>query len=132
MGRAPADEVQDRSQGACKWLPEVLAFHREDLITNGRLEGQNNKLGVLKRIAYGFVNADNFGQERCCGALPCHHYRAVWGSFPTKSRGTMLFRPFLSRLLGVGPHRFQFLACRASALPLRVAGVAGPRGDAHF
>ncbi len=44
-----------------KWLPGVLAFHREDLITNGRLEGQNNKLGVLKRIAYGFVNADNFG-----------------------------------------------------------------------
>jgi hypothetical protein len=24
------------------------------------LEGINNKLGVLKRIAYGFVNADNF------------------------------------------------------------------------
>ena len=25
-----------------------------------RLEGANNKLGVLKRIAYGFVTADNF------------------------------------------------------------------------
>jgi transposase len=42
------------------WLPEILAFHRCGHVTNGRLEGQNNKLGVLKRIAYGFVNADNF------------------------------------------------------------------------
>jgi transposase len=41
-------------------LPEILAFHRCGRVTNGRLEGQNNKLGVLKRIAYGFVNADNF------------------------------------------------------------------------
>jgi len=44
-----------------QWLPEILAFHTCDRITNGRLEGANNKLGVLKRIAYGFVNADNFG-----------------------------------------------------------------------
>jgi transposase len=42
------------------WMPEILAFHRCGRVTNGRLEGQNNKLGVLKRIAYGFVNADNF------------------------------------------------------------------------
>lgn len=42
------------------WLPEILAFHRCGRVTNGRLEGQNNKLVVLKRIAYGFVNADNF------------------------------------------------------------------------
>ena len=44
-----------------KWLPEILAFHRENHISNGRLEGQNNKLGVLKRIAYGFVKGGNFG-----------------------------------------------------------------------
>jgi len=56
-----------------KWLPEILAFHREGRITNGRLEGQNNKLGVLKRIAYGFVNPDNFGARALLGALPCHH-----------------------------------------------------------
>jgi transposase len=43
-----------------KWLPEILAFHRCGRVSNGRLEGQMNKLGVLKRIAYGFVNADNF------------------------------------------------------------------------
>jgi len=40
--------------------PEIFAYHRTGRITNGRLEGTNNKLGVLKRIAYGFVNADNF------------------------------------------------------------------------
>jgi transposase len=43
-----------------KWVPEILAFHNCGRITNGRLEGQNNKLGVLKRIAYGFRNANNF------------------------------------------------------------------------
>ncbi|MGI8516724.1 MAG: transposase, partial [Acidimicrobiia bacterium] len=31
-----------------------------DRATNGRIEGTNNKLGVLKRIAYGFVNVTNF------------------------------------------------------------------------
>lgn len=54
-------EFKDVLKVLVKWLPEILAFHRENHITNGRLEGQNNKLGVLKRIAYGFVNADNFG-----------------------------------------------------------------------
>ncbi len=48
------------AQGAGTVAAEILAFHRCGRITNGRLEGTNNKLGVLKRIAYGFVNADNF------------------------------------------------------------------------
>ena len=43
-----------------KWAPEIFAFHRTGRITNGRLEGTNAKLGVLKRMAYGFVNASNF------------------------------------------------------------------------
>lgn len=43
-----------------QWLPEIIAFHRCNGISNGRLEGANNKVGVLKRIAYGFVNVDNF------------------------------------------------------------------------
>ena len=43
-----------------EWLPEILAFHGQGGISNGRLEGTNNKVGVLKRIAYGFVNVDNF------------------------------------------------------------------------
>ncbi len=59
-GDAPIPEFKTVLQALAQWLPEILAFHRCDRITNGRLEGANNKLGVLKRIAYGFVNADNF------------------------------------------------------------------------
>ena len=43
-----------------EWGDEILAFHDTDRATNGRIEGTNNKLGVLKRVAYGFVNVDNF------------------------------------------------------------------------
>ena len=42
------------------WADEIFNFHDAGRITNGRLEGTNNKLGVLKRIAYGFVNIHNF------------------------------------------------------------------------
>src|SRR5690606_27976830 len=41
------------------WGDEIFAFHDTDRASNGRLEGINGKLGVLKRVAYGFVNADN-------------------------------------------------------------------------
>lgn len=57
---APIPEFRSVLKAFAQWLPEILAFHRCGRITNGRLEGTNNKLGVLKRIAYGFVNADNF------------------------------------------------------------------------
>ena len=57
---APIPEFRSVLKALAQWLPEILAFHRCGRITNGRLEGTNNKLGVLKRIAYGFVNADNF------------------------------------------------------------------------
>ncbi|MDP3984450.1 MAG: ISL3 family transposase [Acidimicrobiia bacterium] len=43
-----------------EWGDEIFAFHDTDRATNGRIEGTNNKLGVLKRIAYGFVNTTNF------------------------------------------------------------------------
>jgi transposase len=39
---------------------EIFNFHDTGRATNGRLEGTANKLGVLKRFAYGFVNACNF------------------------------------------------------------------------
>jgi len=45
------------------WGDEIFAYHNADRITNGRLEGTNAKLGVLKRIAYGFVSADNFAHR---------------------------------------------------------------------
>ena len=43
-----------------EWGDEIFAFHETDRATNGRIEGTNNKIGVLKRIAYGFVNTTNF------------------------------------------------------------------------
>ena len=58
--QVPIPEFRSVLKALAQWLPEILAFHRCGRATNGRLEGQNNKLGVLKRIAYGFVNADNF------------------------------------------------------------------------
>ncbi|HWB87946.1 MAG TPA: transposase [Acidimicrobiia bacterium] len=39
---------------------EIFAFHETDRLTNGRIEGTNNKLGVLKRVAYSFTNTTNF------------------------------------------------------------------------
>lgn len=43
-----------------EWGDEIFAFHDTDRATNGRIEGTNGKLGVLKRVAYGFVNVANF------------------------------------------------------------------------
>ena len=43
-----------------RWAPEIFSFHRSGRWSNGRLEGTNNKLGVLKRTAYGFTNTLNF------------------------------------------------------------------------
>ena len=42
------------------WAPEIFAFHKGGRWSNGKMEGTNNKLGVLKRMAYGFTNASNF------------------------------------------------------------------------
>ena len=42
------------------WGDEIFVFHDTDRTANGRFEGTNNKLGVLKRVAYGFVNPANF------------------------------------------------------------------------
>lgn len=50
------------------WFSEIRAYHQTGPVSNGRLEGINNKLGVLKRIGYGFTNATNFSHR---GALVC-------------------------------------------------------------
>jgi transposase len=42
-----------------EWSAEIFAFHATERATNGRQEGLNNKIGVLKRVAYGFVNERN-------------------------------------------------------------------------
>ncbi len=39
---------------------EILAWHHTDRASNGRIEGTNNLLQVLRRTAHGFTNPDNF------------------------------------------------------------------------
>lgn len=56
----PLLEFEKLTQTLLEWGDEIFAFHDADRITNGRIEGTNNKLGVLKRVAYGFVNPTNF------------------------------------------------------------------------
>lgn len=56
----PLDEYETLIETLSTWGNEIFAFHDTGRVSNGRIEGTNNKLGVLKRIAYGFVNANNF------------------------------------------------------------------------
>jgi transposase len=56
----PLAEFDRLTEVLLDWGDEIFAFHTCDRVTNGRIEGTNNKIGVLKRVAYGFVNVDNF------------------------------------------------------------------------
>jgi transposase len=56
----PLPEFDRLIEALLEWGDEIFAFHETDRITNGRIEGSNNKIGVLKRVAYGFVNVTNF------------------------------------------------------------------------
>jgi len=56
----PLLEFEKLTETLLEWGEEIFAFHDTDRATNGRIEGTNNKLGVLKRVAYGFVNVTNF------------------------------------------------------------------------
>ena len=42
------------------WSDEILAWHDCGRPSNGRIEGTNNLLQVLRRVAHGFTNPDNF------------------------------------------------------------------------
>jgi transposase len=42
------------------WSDEILAWHDTGRPSNGRIEGVNNLLQVLRRVAHGFTRADNF------------------------------------------------------------------------
>ena len=44
------------------WGEEILAYHTTTRrVSNGPLEGTNNLLQVLRRVAHGFTNYDNYG-----------------------------------------------------------------------
>nr|WP_253274126.1 transposase [Myxosarcina sp. GI1] len=42
-----------------RWIGEIIAYF-DERITNGTVEGINNKLKLIKRSAYGFRNFNNF------------------------------------------------------------------------
>jgi transposase len=64
---APLVEFDRLVETLHEWGDEIFAFHDTgNRATNGRIEGTNNRLGVLKRVAYGFVNPSNFAAR----ALP--------------------------------------------------------------
>ena len=42
------------------WGEEILAYHGNRRVSNGPLEGTNNLLQVLRRVAHGFTNYDNY------------------------------------------------------------------------
>jgi transposase len=42
-----------------RWIGEIISYF-DDRMTNGVVEGINNKLKLIKRSAYGFRNFDNF------------------------------------------------------------------------
>ena len=42
------------------WSDQILNWHDTGRPSNGRIEGTNNLLQVLRRVAHGFTNPDNF------------------------------------------------------------------------
>lgn len=55
----PLVEFEKLTATLLEWGDEIFAFHDTNRVTNGRIEGTNNKIGVLKRVAYGFTNVRN-------------------------------------------------------------------------
>lgn len=53
-------EFHDIVDTIIAWSDEILAFHHTSQASNGRIEGTNNLLQVLRRTAHGFTNPANF------------------------------------------------------------------------
>ena len=53
-------ECHDIVDTIIAWSDEILAWHHTGRASNGRIEGINNLLQVLRRSAHGFTNPRNF------------------------------------------------------------------------
>ena len=53
-------EFHDIVDTIIAWGDEILAWHDTGRPSNGRIEGTNNLLQVLRRVAHGFTNPNNF------------------------------------------------------------------------
>ena len=58
--RARHREYRDIVDTIIAWGAQILAYHISRRATNGPLEGINNLLQVLRRVAHGFTNYDNY------------------------------------------------------------------------
>ena len=45
-------EFEKLTETLLEWGDEIFAFHHTDRATNGRIEGTNDKLGVLQRVQH--------------------------------------------------------------------------------
>ena len=53
-------EYHDVVDTIIAWGEEILAYHSGRRVSNGPIEGINNLLQVLRRVAHGFTNPDNY------------------------------------------------------------------------
>ena len=53
-------EFSDTVDAFLAWHNQILDWHRTGRPSNGRIEGTNNLLQVLRRRAHGFTNYANF------------------------------------------------------------------------
>ena len=53
-------EFRDIVDTIIAWSEEILSSHHANRASNGRIEGTNNLLQVLRRTAHGFTNPANF------------------------------------------------------------------------
>ena len=53
-------EYHDTVDTFIAWSDEILNWHHTGHPSNGRIEGTNNLLQVLRRSAHGFTNPRNF------------------------------------------------------------------------
>ena len=53
-------EYHDVVDTIIAWGEEILAYHSSRRASNGPIEGINNLLQVLRRVAHGFTNYNNF------------------------------------------------------------------------
>ncbi|MDE0318943.1 MAG: transposase, partial [Acidimicrobiaceae bacterium] len=53
-------QILDTEHAFLAWHPQILDWHQTGRPSNGRIEGTNNLLQVLRRKAHGFTNYTNF------------------------------------------------------------------------
>jgi transposase len=59
LQRSVPPEVRALARTLRNWFPQILAWH-EAKVSNGPTEGMNNLLKLVKRVAFGFTNFQNF------------------------------------------------------------------------